>query len=58
MNAVYTVSFISVCKIPDNGLQLEPKHVAINKLIKELVLCVTYLIPILVRNSWSIDPFK
>lgn len=57
LNGVYNVSFISVYKIPDNGLQLEPKNVAVNTLIKELVLCVTYLIHILVLNSWSIVLF-
>ena len=37
--------FITVYKRPDNGSQLEPKHVAVNKLIR-VVLCVrvAYLI--------------
>ena len=39
-------------------MQLAPKHVAVNKLINELVLCVTVLICILVLNSWSLVLFK
>ena len=35
------------CKRPIDGLLLEPKHVAVNKLIK-LVLCASDLIHILV----------
>jgi len=31
---VYDVSCINVGKGPDDGCQLEPKHVAVNKLIK------------------------
>jgi len=28
--AVYNFSCINVCKRPDDGLQLQPKHVAVN----------------------------
>jgi len=33
-NAVYSFSCINVYKMPDDGLLLEPKHVATNKLEK------------------------
>jgi len=55
---MYNFFCINVYKIPDNGLQLELKHVAMNTLLTELVLCVTDLIHILVLNSWSIVLFK
>jgi len=34
LNAVYNFSCINACKKPDGGSQLEPKRVAVNKLIK------------------------
>jgi len=48
----------NVYKIPDNGSQLEPKHVAMNKLIKELMLFATDLTHILMLNSWYIVLLK
>jgi hypothetical protein len=37
--AVYNFSCINVGKGPDDGSYLEPKHVAVNKLIKTGVAC-------------------
>jgi len=37
--AVYNVPCINIGKGPDDGSQLEPKHVAMNKLIKTGVVC-------------------
>jgi hypothetical protein len=39
LNAVYNFSCFNIYKRPDNGLQLEMKHVAVNKLIKTGVVC-------------------
>lgn len=41
--AVYNIFFIKINKWPDDGSQLESKHVTVNELIK-LVLCVADLI--------------
>jgi len=41
--AVYNFSCIKVYRRPADGSLLEPKHVAVNKLIK-LLFCVTVLI--------------
>jgi hypothetical protein len=38
--SIISFSCISVYKRPDDGSQLEPKHVAMNKLTKTSVLCV------------------
>jgi hypothetical protein len=37
--AVYNFSCVNVYKRPDAGSQLEPKHVAVNKLINTGVVC-------------------
>jgi hypothetical protein len=37
--AVCNFSYISVCKHPDDDLHIEPKHAAVNNLIKIGVLC-------------------
>jgi len=36
---VYNVSCINVHQRPDDGTQLRPKHVALNKLTKTGVVC-------------------
>jgi len=41
-HAVHNISCINIYKRTDNGLQLQLKHVAMNKLIK-LMFCVTDL---------------
>jgi len=38
---VYNLSFIKFYRRPDDGLQLQAKHVAVNKLIKTGVVCDT-----------------
>jgi len=40
---VHNLPYINVYKSPDDGSQLQPKHVALYKLIK-LVLCVNNLL--------------
>jgi len=39
LNTVHNLSCISIYKRPDDCSQLEPKHVAVNKLIKTGVAC-------------------
>jgi hypothetical protein len=39
LTAVYNFSCINVYKRTDDGSQLEPKHVAVNELIKTGVVC-------------------
>jgi hypothetical protein len=39
LNALYNFSRISIYKRPDDCTQLEPKHVAVNKLIKTGIAC-------------------
>jgi len=39
LNTAYDFSCINAHKRPDNGSQLEPKHVAVNKLIITGVVC-------------------
>ena len=40
LNAVYNFPRISVHERPDDGSQLQPKHAAVNKLIKKLVCAI------------------
>jgi len=53
-NATYSFSCIEVYKRPDDGLQLEPKHRTVKKLVT-LVLCVTDLIRVLLIVNTNRD---
>ena len=45
--AVYNFSYAEVYKRPEDGSQLEPKHVAVNKLITRSAVCDRFIIYIL-----------
>jgi hypothetical protein len=53
--AAYKVSCIRVYSTPDDGLQLDPKYVTVNKFIK-LVICVADLIHMAVINCRAFIP--